>query len=316
MKRTVLYLLLIGVLLTVVPATLYAQDSDPTTSVDEEEIPRLDFPLTMPDADLIQQATDCELPFELSEVIEQPGIDEDSTACELATMALFLAFNTREDQDYSSQTIEIYQRAIALNPALAVRLPMLIYFYNTPIVTAPEFTDQAITAMTIHYDFGGLGNSVNYLLEIENADDEPEITAELENINDYADEGEADSPLELTQNTVDADLLQAFSETLVDFVPVANHAQIINCYDYYPDWQIDLTFEDGTQVSLVTNGSNVLGIGGPWQMEIDDQIYVKNTMNLNDAIIALFDALELPFGQTAASTCGGLDDPIYQYFSG
>ena len=76
-----------------------------------------------------------------------------------------------------------------------------------------------------------------------------------------------------------------------------------------------LTFEDGPTVNFATNGSNILNAGGPWQAEIDGQNYMQHSADMLTAVIELKEALELPFGETAAMTCGGLEkQPIDDAF--
>ena len=64
----------------------------------------------------------------------------------------------------------------------------------------------------------------------------------------------------------------------------------------YPDWYVLLTFEDGTQLALVTNESNFLFYGGPWQVTIDEQMYMQYSPDFLIAVLELVEALQLPEG--------------------
>jgi hypothetical protein len=66
---------------------------------------------------------------------------------------------------------------------------------------------------------------------------------------------------------------------------------------------------------MVTNDSNLVGIGGPWQVDIDDQSYMQYSSAFSSAIVDLLDALQLPLGETAAMGCGGVIDPLESAWS-
>jgi hypothetical protein len=67
---------------------------------------------------------------------------------------------------------------------------------------------------------------------------------------------------------------------------------------------------------MITNNSNVVGIGGPWQIEIDDQHYMQYSGAFSGAVIELLEALDLPLGETAAMGCGGINNPLYDAYPG
>lgn len=67
---------------------------------------------------------------------------------------------------------------------------------------------------------------------------------------------------------------------------------------------------------MATHRSNIYFAGGPWQPNINNQQYIQYSNEFVKAIIALTEALEMPFGETGAQYCGDLEDPLYSAFSG
>ena len=104
---------------------------------------------------------------------------------------------------------------------------------------------------------------------------------------------------------LDPDKVQALGPALTDLLPIESQFDFVVCTDNYPDWSIVLTFKDGTQLYLTTNGSNFLFVGGPWQTKIEGQNYFQFSSGFAKTIIDLFEALGLPFGSPASMYCGG-----------
>ncbi len=284
---------------------------------DEDEIDYLfQFPLPAPSDAQIQEAYDCELPIEADTIDLTPSTlnIDDMSACELAIEAIKLAVPSREAGDMPDAAKDMLVKAITGNPAMAQKLAMLVYFFGkVNLVSPPDFTDQPITQVKISYGFFGLGNSVAYDLTIDNADSIPVVSGDIFN-DALTDKAKDDGSTELRVSTLEPELLQAFAPALRDWMPIGEYFNIINCFDYYPDWEITLTFEDETEITLTTDGSNIIGLGGPYQTTIDEQAYMQHSAAIEDVLIPIFEALELPFGQTQATTCGGIDDPIFSAF--
>jgi len=85
---------------------------------------------------------------------------------------------------------------------------------------------------------------------------------------------------------------------------------LIVCYDNYPDWSVVLTYADGTEIELVTNGSNVFNAGGPWQVTIDAQNYMQYSTIFMIALAEVVEVMDLPWGQPAGMYCSGLEDSL------
>jgi hypothetical protein len=106
---------------------------------------------------------------------------------------------------------------------------------------------------------------------------------------------------------IDPSVVQAFGPALVDFLPVRAPVTADVCTDNYSDWQVDLTFLDGSQLQLKTHQSNLYTLGAPWQTSIDGQEYVQFSPDLVRAIYGLFSAMELPLGEPYAMYCSWVD---------
>lgn len=113
-------------------------------------------------------------------------------------------------------------------------------------------------------------------------------------------------PEQITSNLnieIDQAYIQDLGSALTDFVPIDQQFSLDYCTDNSPDWQMTLTFQNGSQLELRTNGSNLATIGGPWQMETGGQNYFQFSYDLPRAIFELFDQLKLPFGVPAGMYC-------------
>jgi hypothetical protein len=291
----------------------FAQD---TTIEPDEPSFAFQFPVAPPTDEQIKEAINCI--FEKSEAndVETHEATAEATGsenqlCEVAKAALVFADERGNGAAPSKEEVDLFLQVVAANAALPQRLELIAAYFNAiPLVAPPSFTDQPITEISIDYTFSGLGDALEYHLSIEDANENSvvsgQITIDPNHINETTPESLSAS--------VDSDLLQAFAPALQDLMPIENQFSMIHCYDYYPDWHVTLTFEDGTMVEMVTNKTNLVGIGGPWQMEIAGQTYMQYSAAISNAIVDLFEALKLEFGKTKAMYCGGIEDPIYQVF--
>ncbi|MEZ4670309.1 MAG: hypothetical protein R3E39_20575 [Anaerolineae bacterium] len=311
MKNRIALLVLAVLLVSLVP--LLAQDA--TLTPEEVTFP-YEFPLDMPTDNLLAEAHAC---------ILDPDVDPTTSTltCELARQALALKKDRGDDETLSPKEIELVQKLVGANPALALRLDVIAAYYSAvPLVAPPAFTvDNPITKLHLTYTFAGLGNGVAYELTITQADGNPVVKGDLgEPVSGFDMPSPTGTPPPTSTpralaDTVDSQLVQAFAPALRDLLPIGHMFTSTPCWDYYPDWEVELTFADKTVVKMVTNQSNVVGLGGPWQTEIDGQVYMQYSGAFQTAIVDLFDALDLPFGQTAAMGCGGMNEPLDDAFS-
>ncbi len=272
---------------------------------DEPDYP-LDFPVPeLTDAQL-KEARACDLQAKAASTVSKP------TACQLAQRALALAKTRGDNSKPDDKELELIKQITALNPALLLRLDMIVqYFGAIPLIAPPDFATKPITKLTLKYTFSGLGASVDYDITIANADKSPVVAGKIKTDSSFESDNTKPTatPVPLPK-TVDVGVVQAFGSALSDFLPIQTQFSSTPCWDYYPDWTIELTFADKTTLTLVTKDSNVVGVGGPWQTEIDGKFYMQYSASLQVAIGDLFKALDLKFGETAAMGCGGINDPL------
>lgn len=305
--------LMLTCLLLLVSMESAAQDA---TGTPEPEAPEyaFDFPVDAPTQEQVDDAYDCALIAGTEEETDATATPEAevevSEACALANEALALAAARDEDEPASDEEIALFHSLVEANPALALRIDLIARYFNTSaLVAPPEIAEQPITALHLTYTFAGMGPSNDYDVTITDANGEPQVSGTAE----IRTGGEDDKPLTLPE-TVDSEIVQAFGAAINDLLPIEEQFSAVPCFDYYPDWTVELTFEDGTALTLVTNQSNVIGIGGPWQVEIDGQNYMQYSGAIITAVAGLFEALELPLGETAAMSCMGVSDPLWDAY--
>jgi hypothetical protein len=271
------------------------------------------FPLEHPTKAQVAAAHACDLNPPTGDATPEATPADSNNACELAGRALSLARARGDSSDPSAEELKLLEQIAAANPALLLDINLLVAYYNAePLVAPPDFASQPIRRLTLRYNFAGLSSGTNYDFVIEDADTTPHISGKVESGSGYETE-ETPEPPSLPK-TVDARWVQAFGPALRDLLPIAKPFSTTPCWDYYPDWVITLEFADGTTLKMVTNNSNAVGIGGPWQVEIDGKSYMQYSAAFAEAIRDLFEALDLPFGQTAAMGCGGADNPLDSAF--
>ena len=234
---------------------------------------------------------------------ELPDAYSPKSACDWAVLAMAYAERISENDTPPEPAKEAFLEAISRNYGFAVTVPLVYtYFGEVSLVKAPPFVKQEITAVKIDYTWIGLGLSrgleeFSYSVSIDQAHTQPIVSATV-------------IPESLALNLsfeerLDRDKVQALGPALTDLLPIESQFEFVVCTDNYPDWSISLTFKDGTQLDLTTNGSNFLFVGGPWQTKIDGQNYFQFSFGFAQAIFNLYEALGLPFGEPAGMYCGG-----------
>jgi hypothetical protein len=272
------------------------------------------FPVEHPTKAQIAEAHACDLnpPAEGTTPEATPAADTHD-ACGLGVRALSLARARGDSSAPSAEEIKLLEQIAAANPALLLDINLLVAYYNAvPLVAPPDFASQPIRRLTLHYSFVGLSGGTNYDFVIEDADTTPRISGTVKSGSRYESEETAEPPS--LPKTVDGRWVQAFGPALRDLLPIARQFRTTPCWDYYPDWVISLEFADSTTLKMVTNNSNAVGIGGPWQVEINGKNYMQYSAAFAEALRDLFKALDLPFGQTVAMGCGGADNPLDSAF--
>jgi hypothetical protein len=309
MRRNVWYWITLYITLLSIGFPVSAQEATP------EVADAFDWPLPYPTEDQLDEARLCDQNLD-SLMRERYGADmaeedfgsayEPETACDWAVLAA--AYSQRADEEVppTAEAQIAFMRAVELNPAIPYLLPLLFgYFGQVNFIAAPDFTENAITSVDIEYSYGGMGGiNVDYRIRITDADTEPVVRGEVTTWGANTD-GAVDESISLPE-TVDSDLVQALDPAMTDLLPSETLFTQRVCYDNYPDWTVRITFADEREVTFVTNESNIVNPGGPWQATIDEKYYMQYSSAMLTASMDIITALELPFGTTVAMTCGGL----------
>ena len=215
------------------------------------------------------------------------------TDCDWAILAMAYANRTDSGKPLTEAAQQAFTHALANNIGYALATPLFYkYFGAVEIVKSPVFAQQAITNVTIKYSWWGLGDKVDYSVEIHQADTSPVVTST------YSETHPIDKPA-----------IQALAPALTDLLPIRSKFQLQPCYDNYPVWSVSLTFADKRSIELTTN-SNFMYIGGPWFTEVDHQVYLQFSPAFGQTVGKLVESLGLPFGQTAAMSCFG--DTVFE----
>lgn len=226
---------------------------------------------------------------------ETQSNEDPADPCSSAHHAYRLVLATEYWEVLPNEGIEDYRRAVEANPAFIFHDDLFYgYFGAIQVAEAPPVADQPITSLKVHYSWGGLGSGpIEYFISIANAQSQPQTEITFEE-----GQHQSDPLVQLEPSDV-----QALAQSLTDFVPVPQMSTLLICTDNYPDWTVELTFLDGSTISLVTNGSNLLGIGGPWQATIDGSLYMQISSAFANALGQLITTMEMPLGEPAAMFC-------------
>ena len=218
------------------------------------------------------------------------------TDCDWAVLALAYSKRLGENEPMSEAGKTAFSKAITNNYGFAFTTPLFYnYFGAIQIVDPPSFSQQVITDLRIQYNWTGLGNEVNYVVEIHNANTSPTINITPASVSTSAN-------LE-----VNSEKIQALSTSLGNLLPVNSDFSLVPCYDNYPRWTVGLTFQDKKTLVLETY-SNFIPIGGPWKTRIGEQNYVQFSMDFIKSLDEIISDSELPYGQPMAWSCFGNDD--------
>jgi len=216
--------------------------------------------------------------------------------CDEATLAATCAARVKH-QALPASCLEAYQIAIEANPAFTFASGLAGgYFGKLILVAAPPTADHALVNVVVAYTWGGLGQPVQWTLTARDLASHPTIAVTGPN----AKAGAAWSP------QVSAGIAR-LGQSLTSFLPISKPLQAIDCTDNYPEWTATLSFDDGNKLELSTHRSNLLGLGGPWQMTIGDLTYLQLAPDFTHAIAELVKALDLPIGEPAGEMCRGYD---------
>jgi hypothetical protein len=256
-------------------------------------------------------------PFSASQIAEARGCDIEKLATarypkELAVDALPGAFAVRGSCDQAALAgacairleqaappppcLDAYRAAVKANPAFAfVSVLPGYYFGRVALVAAPPAADRALVSAVLDYQWGGLGQPVEWKLAIRDANRNPAVSV-------------TGASAKATKTAPDLNAkIAALGTSLDSFLPIPEPLRAIDCTDNYPKWTATLEFDDRQKLELSTHDSNLIGIGGPWQITVDGVTYLQLAPGFAHAVAQLVTTLDLPIGEPAGETCHGYD---------
>jgi hypothetical protein len=267
----------------------------------------LPWPLTMPTGQQVREARACDLEALAKE--RYSGVTTDGlresypvvASCDWAVLAAAYALRAEADESTLQAGQLAWANAVSQNVALAFLEPLYLYLERMDAVAPPAFTQVPLTSVAIHYNWTGLAgpaefDEVEWVVTIENADTVPEVTGTVDG-QDYS-------------AASDAEVVQALGQALTGLLPVADSEPLVVCFDNYPDWRIDLVYRNGATAKLASHGSNLYYLGGPWWVELDDQLYLQTSPAILIALADIITALELPVGEPAGMACSSLESNL------
>ena len=216
--------------------------------------------------------------------------------CDEAALAEACAERLEENAEPPTSCVDAYRAAVRVNPAFAVIGNLAgAYFGKTALVDPPPLARRAVASVVIEYQWGGLGDAVDWHLSVSALAHAPKVDASGSSAQPVKDAGEV------------AKRAAALGGALGNFLPIPKPLHAVRCFDNYPDWKVTLAFDDGSRLELATHGSNLLGVGWPWQIELGGITYMQLAPSFAQAIRELVHASGQPFGQPMGMTCHGYD---------
>jgi len=211
------------------------------------------------------------------------------TGCDQATMAEACA-DRLGDATPTPACVAAYREAVKANPAFAFSGGIAgFYFDKAVLVDPPPAASHKITKLVLHYKWTGEGDPVEWTLSVGDAPSVSVVGAKAKNTTDVGAQ------------------LAAFGTSLDSFMPIPQPLEAVDCFDNYPEWDATIDFDDHSKLELSTHKSNLIGIGGPWQMTLDGVTYMQLGTKLPHAVSEMVKALELPLGEPMGMTCRGYD---------
>ncbi len=239
-------------------------------------------------------------PFTKAQLAELKACDVDKlakspppvphTACEQAAVAASCK------QDPSPACLDAYRAAVRANPAFAFNGALAGgYFGKLHVVAPPPAAEHALRTVVLDYKWTGYGDGVDWKLTIHDAGTKPRFDVT----------GSKAKPVKESADATAA--VAALGTSLDSVLPIGPPLEAVDCTDNYPDWTATFELDDGEKLELATHGSNLLGLGGPWQLTQNGTTYLQMAPGFTRAVAKLVNALDLPIGQPAGMMCRGYD---------
>jgi hypothetical protein len=137
---------------------------------------------------------------------------EPKTSCDWAVLANAYIERVGGDEELPEIAKGAFGKAISDNIGFAFSYPLFYKFFASfLIVEKPPLFEQEINKINISYKWEGIGDPVKYIIDISNANINPEIV-----VSSY-------EPITITQNlktSVDIGILQALGSTFSNLLPI------------------------------------------------------------------------------------------------
>lgn len=216
------------------------------------------------------------------------------TTCDQAVLASACAARLKSDAEAPAACLNGLRAVLRANPAFAfVQNLAGAYLGRVVLVAPPPASARALTSVRIVYRWGGLGTPVNWTVAAKELVTTPKLDV-------------TGRPNAVWSPDVAA-AVSGLGHALTDLLPIRNRISAIACTDNNPAWTVTLAFDDGSKLDLTTEGSNLIGLGGPWQTTIDGVVYLQLAPEFGRAMEKLVKVLALPIGQPAGMFCFGFD---------
>jgi hypothetical protein len=225
-----------------------------------------------------------------------PGAFTLRGSCDQATLAAACGMRLKHAAP-PAPCLDAYRAAVTANPAFAfVSVLPGYYFGRVALVAAPPAADHALVNVVLDYKWSGLGQPVEWKLTMRDATTVPAVSVT--------------GPSAKTGGKTPPDLgakVAAMGTALESFLPITQPLEAVDCTDNYPEWTARLEFDDREVLELSTHRSNLIGMGGPWQLTSGGVTYLQLGPGFTKAVAELITALDLPIGEPAGQTCRGFD---------
>lgn len=218
-----------------------------------------------------------------------------TSTCDQAVLAAACGVRLGEDAEPPAACLDAYRATISANPAFTFANELIGAYWTQVQVAAPPITQHPLVSVVLDYEWGGLGTAVKWTLTANDLTTKPSI----------AMTGPDKKAVVWSDDL--GTMVAALGGALTSFLPVPKPLQAVDCTDNYPQWTATMVFDDGTKLELSTEGSNLLGLGGPWQMTVGGVHYLQLGSTFVLAIDKVIEKLALPIGEPMGSTCMGYD---------
>lgn len=194
-------------------------------------------------------------------------------ACDEATLA---AACTRRlgTAEPPQACLDAYAQAVTTNPAFAFADGLGRYVGKLVLVAPPPITRHALVGLTLDYKWSGTGTEWAWTVKVSHATTAPRVTVTG---------ASAKAGVDIR------DKIEAFAS------------------NSYPEWMITLELDGGGKLELANHRSNLIPIGGPFQMTIDGVTYMQVGTQLTRAVGDLVEARGLPLSAPQDTTCTHYD---------